>query len=38
MWYTGEAGTDPARGTAVARIDQSITIQYGARADEQAFR
>ena len=37
-WYTGEAGTDPARGTAVARIDQSITVQYGARADEQAFR
>ena len=38
MWYTGETGTDPARGTAVARIDQSITIQYGARANEQAFR
>lgn len=37
-WYTGEAGPDPARGTAVARVDQSITVQYGARADEQAFR
>jgi flagellar hook-associated protein 3 FlgL len=37
-WYTGETGTDPARGTAVARIDQSITVQYGARADEQALR
>jgi len=37
-WYTGESGTDPARGTAVARIDQSITVQYGARADEQALR
>lgn len=37
-WYTGETGTDPARGTAVAQIDQSITVQYGARADEQAFR
>ena len=36
-WYTGEAGTDPARGTAVARVDASITVQYGARADEQAF-
>jgi flagellin-like hook-associated protein FlgL len=36
-WYTGETGTDPARGTAVARVDQSITVQYGARADEQAF-
>jgi len=37
-WYTGEVGTDPARGTAVARIDQSITVQYGARANEQALR
>ena len=37
-WYTGENGTDPARGTAVARIDQSITVQYGARANEQALR
>jgi flagellin-like hook-associated protein FlgL len=37
-WYTGEAGTDSARGTAVARIDQSITVQYGARANEDAFR
>lgn len=37
-WYTGEAGSDPARGTAVSRVDQSITVQYGARADEEAFR
>ena len=37
-WYTGETGTDPARGTSVARIDQSITVQYGARANEQALR
>src|SRR6266850_5735747 len=37
FWYTGEVGTDPARGTAVARVDASITVQYGARADEQAF-
>lgn len=36
-WYTGESGTDPARGTAVVGIDQSITVQYGARANEQAF-
>ena len=33
-WYTGENGTDPARGTAVARVDQSINVQYGARANE----
>jgi hypothetical protein len=40
MWYTGEPGApgDAARGTAVARVDQSITVSYGARADEQAFR
>ena len=37
-WYTGEIGPDPARGTAVARVDQSITVQYGARANEQALR
>ena len=37
-WYTGELGDDPARGTAIARIDQSITVQYGARANEQALR
>ncbi|KJC42755.1 flagellar protein [Bradyrhizobium sp. LTSP885] len=37
-WYTGENGADPARGTAVAQVDQSISVQYGARANEQAFR
>ena len=37
-WYTGEVGTDPARGTAIARVDQSVTVQYGARANEQALR
>jgi flagellar hook-associated protein 3 FlgL len=37
-WYQGETGTDSARGTAIAQIDQSITVQYGARADEQALR
>lgn len=37
-WYTGESGTDSARGTAVARVDQSITVQYGARASEEGLR
>jgi len=37
-WYTGEVGSDPARGTAVSRVDQSVTVQYGARANEQALR
>jgi len=37
-WYTGEAGTDPARTTAVARVDPSMSIAYGARATEQGIR
>src|SRR5436190_1674224 len=36
-WYTGETGTDPARGTAVARVDDGITVQYGSRANEPAL-
>ena len=36
-WYTGEMGTDPARGTAVAQVDNALTISYGARANEQAL-
>jgi len=37
-WYTGEAGSGPARASATARIDQTVTVQYGARANEQAIR
>lgn len=39
-WYHGEPDSsgDPARGTAVAQVDQGITVRYGARADEQALR
>ncbi|HWV42634.1 flagellar biosynthesis protein FlgL [Pseudorhodoplanes sp.] len=37
-WYTGEAGSQPARSTAVAKIDQSITVQYGLRANEEGIR
>ena len=37
-WYTGETGSDSPRGTAVARVDQSVTVQYGARANEEALR
>jgi flagellin-like hook-associated protein FlgL len=37
-WYSGENGAGPARASSVARIDQSITVQYGARASEQAIR
>jgi flagellin-like hook-associated protein FlgL len=38
IWYQGEKGTDSARGTAVANVDQGIAVQYGARANEQALR
>ncbi|MGB3864700.1 MAG: flagellar biosynthesis protein FlgL [Xanthobacteraceae bacterium] len=41
FWYTGEAAqsaTDSARGTAIGRVDQAVTVQYGARANEDAFR
>ena len=37
-WYIGEAGSDPARSTAVARADQAVTVAYGMRANEQAIR
>jgi flagellar hook-associated protein 3 FlgL len=38
IWYTGETGTDPARSTATAKIDQSLSVSYGARANEDAIK
>ena len=38
FWYTGEAGQGSARATATARVDQSVTVQYGVRANETAIR
>jgi flagellar hook-associated protein 3 FlgL len=37
-WYTGENGPGSARASAIARVDQSVTVQYGARANETAIR
>src|ERR1700754_37564 len=37
-WYTGENGAGSARASSIARIDQSVTVQYGARATEQGIR
>lgn len=37
-WYTGESGSGSARGSSTALIDQSATVKYGARANEQAIR
>ncbi len=37
-WYTGNSGPGTARASSTARIDQSITVQYGAQANESAIR
>lgn len=37
-WYTGNDGPGSPRSTAVARVDNSVTVQYGAQADEDAIR
>jgi flagellin-like hook-associated protein FlgL len=37
-WYTGNDGPDSARSTALARIDPSTTVSYGAQANEQGIR
>jgi flagellin-like hook-associated protein FlgL len=38
MWYVGEAGNQSARATANAKVDQSINVQYGTRANEEGIR
>ena len=38
FWYTGEAGSQPARSTATARVDQAITVSYGLRGNEEGIR
>ena len=37
-WYTGNSGTGSGRASSTARIDSSISVQYGAQANEQAIR
>jgi flagellin-like hook-associated protein FlgL len=38
IWYTGEAAPDPARASATARIDPSVAVSYGTRANEQGIK
>src|SRR3954468_16320465 len=38
FWYVGDNGAGSARASSIARIDQSVTVQYGARATEQGIR
>jgi flagellin-like hook-associated protein FlgL len=37
-WYQGETGGGDPRSTVLARVDESITISYGARATEEGIR
>jgi len=37
MWYTGENGATPARQTQTALVAPGTTVDYGMRANEQAF-
>jgi flagellin-like hook-associated protein FlgL len=38
IWYTGEVGGGTARSSASARIDSSLVIDYGTRANEQGIQ
>ena len=38
QWYTGDAGAGSARATSAVRVDPSVTVQYGMRANEDAIR
>ncbi len=37
FWYRGEDGQESARQTATARIDSSVAVSYGARANEEGI-
>ncbi len=38
FWYQGEDSATDARQSALARVDDSITVAYGARANESALK
>jgi hypothetical protein len=37
-WYLGDDATGNSRATSVARVDDAITVNYGARANEEGIR
>jgi flagellar hook-associated protein 3 FlgL len=37
FWYTGEMATDAARGSIVAQVDPTISVEYGVRGNEPAL-
>jgi flagellin-like hook-associated protein FlgL len=38
VWYTGEVASDPARNSATVRIDPTLVVSYGTRANETGIR
>ncbi|MEM7618983.1 MAG: flagellar biosynthesis protein FlgL [Pseudomonadota bacterium] len=38
FWYQGELSSTSARDSALARVDTTITVSHGVRANEEAFR
>ncbi len=38
FWYKGDLSADNARDSAIVRIDKSISLSFGSRADEEPFR
>ncbi|MGA7972200.1 MAG: flagellar biosynthesis protein FlgL [Pseudolabrys sp.] len=38
IWYTGDTSSGSARASATARVDQSLTVNYGTRANEDGIR
>jgi hypothetical protein len=38
VWYQGENTATPARATATARVDETVTTTYGTRANEEGIR
>lgn len=38
FWYRGEMASDPPRTAAVARVDSSLSVSYGMRANEDGIR
>jgi len=38
FWYTGDASTASPRDSAIAKVDDSLNVAYGVRADEGPLR
>ncbi len=38
FWYQGELSSDDARSAQTVKVDDYISVEYGARANEDAFR